>query len=178
MAEQVESDVDQNGTDPAFDKALEGLRATGASVEVVELVQLLARHGKEEGRLLAEYQAVEDSTNDPAAKYLVGLILDDERRHHLMLVEMANSIAWDTLSETPEPSLPRLSWRVDEKLLEQTRQLRQAEEQDRRELESMRRRLRPYADTTVWSLVLEIMLLDTDKHATILRFLEDHSRAH
>lgn len=179
MAQHSGEDVlteETTGTDPAFDKAIEGLRATGASVEMVELVQLLARHGTEEGRMLGTYEALAKSTDDPAARYLVDLILDDERRHHRMLAEMANAMAWDSLKKAPDPAVPRLSMHIDDELIEHTRRLREAEEHDRRELAAMRKRLRPYADTTMWTLVLDLILMDTDKHATILRFLEDHAR--
>jgi hypothetical protein len=37
-------------------------------------------------------------------------------------------------------------------------------------------RLRPFADTTLWVLVVDLMLLDTKKHATMLRFLERHGK--
>jgi hypothetical protein len=32
--------------------------------------------------------------------------------------------------------------------------------------------MRHYADTTLWGLILDMMLMDTKKHATMLRFLE------
>ena len=38
-----------------FDNALMGLRATGARLDIRDLVEFLARHGAEEGKLLATY---------------------------------------------------------------------------------------------------------------------------
>ena len=158
-----------------FERALDGLRATGASVTIRDLVELLARHGQEEGRILAEYERVAASTSDPAARYLVDLVLADERRHHQTLVEIATSMAWDTL-DTVETSVPPLGWHVDEELLAASRRLREYEDEDKRELQALRRRLRPFEQTTLWGLLVDLMILDTEKHATIMRFLEKHAR--
>lgn len=158
-----------------FERALEGLVATGASVTMRELVTLLARHGSEEGRILAEYEALGADTEDAAARYLVHLILEDERRHHRMLAEIATAMAWDTLGG--ESAVPALGWRPDEALAAATHRLRAYEEQDRDELQALRRKLRPFEVTTLWGLLVDLMILDTEKHATILRFLERYAKA-
>ena len=49
-----------------FDNALEGLRMTGASVDTRDMVQLLVRHGAEEGQLLATYEKLADESADEA----------------------------------------------------------------------------------------------------------------
>lgn len=158
-----------------FERALEGLRATGASVTIRELVGLLARHGSEEGTILAEYERVSDSATDPAARYLIDLIMDDERRHHRMLVELATSMAWGTLGAV-ETSVPALGWHLDEELIAATRTLREYEKKDHHELQALRKKLRPFENTTLWALIVQLMLLDTEKHAAILEFLERHAR--
>ena len=135
-----------------------------------ELVALLARHGTEEGRILAEYESLSAHTGDAAARYLIDLILADERRHHRTLAEIATSMAWDTLDG--KSAVPSLGWRPDEALAAATRRLRTYEEDDRGELQSLRRKLRPFEETTLWGLLVDLMILDAEKHATILRFLE------
>jgi hypothetical protein len=75
-----------------------------------------------------------------------------------------------------ERSTPGLPGGIDGELLRLTRRLLKAERADGRSLRRIRRRLRPFADTTLWALVIDMMILDTKKHATILRFLERHSR--
>lgn len=158
-----------------FERALEGLRATDASTTIQTLVELLARHGAEEGRILAEYERASASITDPAARYLIDLIMDDERRHHRLLIELATAMAWGTVNSSAS-AVPPLNWRVDNELAKATRTLRMYEEEDRRELEALKKRLRPFEDTTVWSLIAQMMILDTEKHATILKFLEHHAR--
>ena len=162
-------------TDPAFEKALQGLRATGASVDTRDLVELLARHGREEGKVLAEYEQLVAETDDRAVGYLGRLILDDERRHHAFLAEIANSLAWETAEVPGAPSTPPLPLHLSGALVDATRRLRKLEDDDRRELQALRERLRPFAETTLWSLLVDLMLLDTEKHATILRFIERHA---
>lgn len=158
-----------------FERALEGLRETGASVSIRNLVELLATHGAEEGRLLAEYEHLASSASDPAARFLVELIMEDERRHHRLLVQMAIEMAWGT-DRVVETGLPPLGWHLDPDLMIAIRTLRQYEEKDRHELQALKKRLRPFEETTLWSLIVQLMLLDTEKHATILRFLEHHAR--
>ncbi len=156
----------------SFDNALKGLRLTGASVDTREMVDLVVRHGTEEGQLLATYEQVAAHSPDEATRYLVGLIVEDERRHHRLLTELANAMAWESTPGSPEPSTPWLGRPVEGELLRQTQELRRAEQRDYRALRKLRRRVRPYARSTMWALVVDLMLLDTKKHATMLRFLE------
>ncbi len=161
-----------------FDNALKGIRMSGASTGSRDLVRHLEQHGSDEGELLAVYEDVAEHSTDEAARYLISLILEDERRHHRLLVEMANSIAWGDPSVSPDRATPAISGCVDGELLLLTRKLRRAEEADYRKLRRMRRRLRPFAKTTMWTLLIDLMMLDTKKHATILRFLERRNRHH
>ncbi len=165
-----------DAVDQAFERAFEGLRATGASADIASLVELLARHGSEEGRLLDVYEELAKSTSNKAVQYLVNLILDDERRHHRLLADVANAMAWESLNDDDVPVAPSLSPRADRALVEHTRKLRRAEREDHKKLRELRKRLRPYADTTMWALIVDLMVLDTEKHMAILRFIEQRSR--
>ena len=59
-------------------------------------------------------------------------------------------------------------------LIRETRALLREEERDKKELRKLRRQLEPYADTTVWALLVDLMIHDTEKHARILRFILAH----
>ncbi len=155
-----------------FEGAIDALRSTGASVGMRELVELIVQHGTEEGELLATYESLAADSPDAGVRYLVNLILEDEHRHHRLLAELGCALAWGMREQPPVDVVPRLPGAVSGLLLEQTKRLRKAEEEDFRALNRIKRRLRPFADTTLWSLVIDLMLLDTKKHATILRFLE------
>jgi len=89
-----------------FEQAFQGLRTTGASVSTHEVVEALDRHGGEEAELLERYQRFVEEAESPAARYLVQLILDDEQRHHRVLEELANSIAWVGRKGCPKKSSP------------------------------------------------------------------------
>lgn len=157
-----------------FETALRGLRMTGASVDTRDLVELIVRHGVEEGELLATYERLANASDNEMVAYVIGMILEDERRHHRMLAEVANAAAWARSPDAPDTVTPPLLPGIDGELLAQTRKLLAAEQADYRELRRIRRKLHPFADTTLWGLIIDVMLLDTKKHATMLRFLEKH----
>lgn len=162
--------------DELFESARDGLEETGASPETRELVDALIRHGEEEGELLARYQRFEHGAAAPEVRYLVRMILDDERRHHRMMAEMANALAWGLSRESPQAAVPDLTYddAGNAALTEETERLLAAEEADRFELKRLQKRLRPFAGITMWELLLEVMLLDNEKHARILRFILEH----
>jgi hypothetical protein len=162
-----------------FEDAISGLRATGASVGTTEIVYALDRHGREEAELLDRYERYVERNGSPVAKYLVRLILEEERRHHRMLEELANTIAWSHLgeegrAELPEP--PRERGVPDRRLGAETRSLLRHERKDRRQLGRLGRRLRSYGDVPLWSLLIELMRLDTEKHVSILTFIDKENR--
>ena len=164
------------GAPATFDGAVEGLRETGASVGTRELVELIVRHGAEEGALLATYEELATQAPDEGVRYLINLILEDEHRHHRLLAELSNAMAWGVTTKPPVATVPRMPGNISGALLEQTKLLRKSEDADYKDLRRIKRSLRPFADTTLWSLIVDLMLLDTKKHATILRFLEQQRK--
>jgi len=63
---------------------------------------------------------------------------------------------------------------ADDPLVAATRRFLACERKDHRELLRLRRTLRPYADTTLWALLVDIMVADTEKHQRILKFILEH----
>ncbi len=159
-----------------FESAVEGLDQMGASVQERGLVELLARHGREEGSMLEQYQRFAEEASSPAVRYLVKLILDEERNHHRLLAEMANTIAWGWSANSPAPATPEIFPQEDAggPLASETKALLAAEEKDRAELRRLRKQLKPFEETTLWALIVDLVLLDTEKHTRILRFISDH----
>ncbi len=156
--------------DHNFESAMEGLSATGASEESRELVDLFARHGSEEGAMLQRYQRFASEAHSPEVRYLVTLIIDEEHRHHRLLAEMANALAWGMSEESPVDAVPDITHRDsgNRTVIDETATLLRAEKNDKVELERLRKKLRPFRDTTLWELIVDLMLLDTDKHVKIL----------
>lgn len=163
-------------SEQTFDRAREGLRATNASVGDRDLVAILERHGVEEGAVLARYERLGAQANSEAVRYLVNLIMDDERRHHRVMVEIANAVAWANVKGAADvDTVPDLNaTRESAELLAATGELIAVEKQDARELKRLRREFKDYADTTLWGLLIDTMLLDTEKHRVILEFISSH----
>jgi len=157
----------------AFESSVRGLRATGASVDEYDVVGWITRHGEEEGALLSEYERFADEAPSPVTRYLVNLIVEDERRHHRVLAEIAHAIAWGTVREA-RPAVPRLvEGGADAEFVKQTKRLLASEKKDRAELRRLQRRLRSYSGT-IWPLLIDFMRSDTEKHIHILRYLVRH----
>lgn len=159
-----------------FDNARRGLEAVGASVRDRELVELLIRHGQEEGQILDRYNRFVTEAHSAAARYLVQLIIADEERHHRVMVELANAVAWGWSELSPQPAVPDLpvSTRAASDLVAETHRLLAAEKQDRKELQKLHKEFAAYSEYTLWDLLVDVMLLDTEKHMHILSFIEKH----
>ena len=162
-------------TDVSFETAAQGIHAVGASVDERDLVGLLTAHGEQEGAILERYRRFADHASSPAVRYLVRLILEDEERHHRVLAELANAIAWEASPVTPRDSVPDLEPGGDGELRAETKAVLDVELADLKELKGLRRRLSAYQDTTMWALLVDLMLLDTEKHVHILRFVASHA---
>jgi rubrerythrin len=156
-----------------FESSKSGLRAAGASTGDREVVEWITGHGKKEGALLERYERFAQEASSPVSRYLVKLIIEDERRHHVVLAEIAEAIAWGGVADA-RPSIPRLvEGGADAELIEETRKLLKSEKRDRAELRRLRRRLRSYSGT-VWPLLVDLMMRDTQKHTRILRYIVRH----
>lgn len=141
-----------------------------------KVVDQLSAHVDAERDVLAEYAAVAASIDAPDVRYLMQLILDDERRHHRFFRGMARAARAAQEWEHQEPKLPELTGRpLPEAVRATTRRMMVLERRDERELKALRRELRPVANTTLWALLVDLMILDTKKHERILGFIIDHA---
>jgi hypothetical protein len=153
-------------------------RIAGASVWEQEIYDHVSGHIATEGAILDEYQRLaEDPAGAPAFRYLAGLILADERRHHQLFNDLAESIrqvAELGLDDEPIPSLQGL--KADrERIMAATERLLSVERADAKELKHLAKDLKVVRDTTLWRLLLELMQDDTAKHIKILRFIRDRA---
>ena len=153
-------------------------RIIGASVWEQQLFDYVEDHVQSEGAILDEYQRLaDDQSGSPAFRYLTRLILDDERRHHQMFEDLAESVrqmAEMRLEDEPIPSLHGL--RSDrERIKAVTERLLAVERADAKELKRFERSLREVRDTTLWALLVELMQADTAKHIKILSFIRDRA---
>jgi len=151
----------------------------GASVGERQLFAHLTDHIKNEGALLDEYVDACSQTESKALAYVIGLLLDDERRHHRQFSELAATLKSEAELRPDDPVVPRLDMhRVDrDKVLSVTQRLLAMEKSDADDLKRLRRELRDVEDTTLWALLVENMQSDTAKHIAMLEFVERHTNA-
>jgi len=150
----------------------------GASVWEQELYEHVCGHVAAEGAILDEYQRLaEDPAGSPAFRYVARLILADERRHHQLFNDLAESIrqvAELRLDDEPIPSLRGL--KADrERIMAVTERLLDVERTDAKELKQLAKNLKEVRETTLWGLVVELMQDDTTKHIKILQFIRDRA---
>ena len=136
----------------------------------------LSDHVSAEADLIDSYRELAEAPGTPeAARYLIRLVIEDEERHHRLFHEIAtalgNDIAW---AHNPD-GVPNLQYRPPPPALaEVTRRFLAAERADAKQLRALRRELRPFRDTTVWVLLIELMEHDTAKHIRLLSFIRDN----
>jgi hypothetical protein len=137
--------------------------------------QLLAHfHEHVEGELglLEAYMDLRDKGPEHV-RYLVDLILNDEVRHHQIFQELANRVRSDIDFRDYEPKVPyvRKGPANSRALIEATDRFLAFEREDQKSLRRLEKELRPVRDTTLFSLLVQLMELDTKKHIAILEFI-------
>lgn len=143
---------------------------------VEKVLDQLSTHVDSERGVLAEYAAAAEVIDAPDVRYLMQLILDDERRHHRIFQEMARAVQAGMEGRDLHPQVPNLTGRpVPEEVRELTTRLLAVERKDEDELKALRRELKRVANTTLWALLVDLMALDTEKHERILTFIIDHA---
>jgi hypothetical protein len=145
------------------------------------LLHAVERHASAEAETLVQYEQLAVSSGDPVVALVMRLILDDEERHHGLLKRIEASLS-DALnwSHSPAalPTAPTPQQPLQADLAAVARALI-AEER------TGARKMRELADQEkgisggLHSLLLEMMALDSEKHARLLHFVENrlHGRA-
>lgn len=149
----------------------------GASVWELQMFQHLTGHTRREGAMLADYAELAATTESNALRYVINMLLEDERRHHRYFDELAMSLKSEAEFSEDEPVVPRLDLdRADPvELHDVTNRLLENEKADAKELRRLRKELHDVKDTTLWGLLVDVMLRDTEKHMEILEFIRRHA---
>lgn len=145
----------------------------GASVWEAEMFRHLVDHMEHERLLLEEYQEAATSTESKALAYVIGLLIDDERRHHQIFRSLAQTLKLDAEFAGGTPEVPHLDFGKANALQVRdiTKRLLRSEENDAQELKRLHNELHDVRDTTLWDLLVTIMRRDTDKHIAMLEFV-------
>jgi hypothetical protein len=150
---------------------------SGASVWERALFDHLVDHVEREWGTLKEYTSAAEQTNSKAFAYVVGLLADDERRHHALFADLASSLKAEAELGGAEPTIPYMDFHKADttKVRNLTLKLLKAEEQDAKDLKRLHEQLRDVKDTTLWDLAVSLMRRDTDKHIAMLEFVLQHT---
>lgn len=143
------------------------------------LLNAVERHATAEADALEQYAHIATASGDPVTVLVMRLILDDEERHHGLLkrieATLRDALEWShSRNALPTPTNP--SEPVHSDLPALARDLI-AEEQ------AGARKMRELADLQknvgggLHSLLLEMMAMDSEKHARLLKFVEQRLAA-
>ena len=149
----------------------------GASTWERELFELLVDHIEREREILQEYQQAAQETRSKAFAYVVGLLVEDEKRHHELFRSLAQTVRSEAELMPGSPVIPYMDFdRVDsEKIRRLSLDLLRNEDEDAKELRKLHDHLQDVQHTTLWDLVVSLMRRDTDKHIAILEFVLAHT---
>ena len=149
-------------------------QAEAASESPLErLLHAVDTHAAAEADALAQYEYLAEASGDPVVALVMRLILDDEVRHHGLLHRMATTLR-DALEWTSSPAalpkgapagrLPITFVKLAGSLIEE----------ERTGARALRRLAEQEQDINggLDSLLLEMMAMDSDKHARLLQFVE------
>lgn len=150
----------------------DGATPAGLSEWEAGIFEHLSTHMVQEGALLGAYQSLSEEADAEFVSYLIGLILEDERRHHRVFTELVDTLR-NRVEWGDRPGVPGVSDAANPvKLLVATEQLLDREAHDARELARFRRELRDLRGASVWPVLIDVMACDTEKHQGILRFVQ------
>ena len=148
---------------------------------VQRLMNEFQSHANQEEQWLTSYQAVAKEASDPLIRFLFGLIVADEQRHHeltnRMIAKLKDELAW-TRAEGLAPRVYEIG-KKRKQLLSSVESFLEAEGKGIKEFERLKKESQGlYRD--VFALLYTTMVHDSHKHIGILEFLrqkltESHS---
>lgn len=128
-------------------------------------------HTREELHFLERYDQAMLEIDDPAARFLLHMILRDEHLHHELFEEMTHAVLGEGDSAIAAAGVPAPSPDLAGALIEPTERFLEAERDDRKRLRKLSKDLEPLARESMWPLLVGLMEIDTEKHVRILEYL-------
>ena len=139
---------------------------------VQRLMNEFQSHADHEEQWLTNYQAIGKEASDPLIRFLLGLIVDDEQRHHeltrRMITKLKDELAWTRA----EGLAPRFYEKAEKRthLLSSVESFLDAERKGIKEYQRLKKESQGmYRD--VFALLYTTMIHDSHKHIGILEFL-------
>jgi len=139
---------------------------------VQRLMNEIQAHAAHEAKWLAGYQLSAKQSNDPLIRFLLGLIVADEERHHEITARMISKLK-DELTWTRSSGTLRRAGEKGEKrkaLLKSVESFLDAEREAVKEYERLKKESQGLY-RNVFVLLYTTMIHDSQKHMEILNFL-------
>ena len=137
------------------------------------LIRALEAHASAEAHDLATLQELVERSTDPVLKMLLELVADDEQRHHSLLQSMVRRLQ-EEVEFVSSPTALTVAEAVgasdDFQVPTALRSLIRDEHEGARHLRHVARQ-DPDLYDGLYALLLESIARDSEKHATILRYL-------
>jgi rubrerythrin len=139
------------------------------------IIDRLQEHMDSEREALISYGRLVEAAPDGHVRFLMNLILEDERRHHQLFADMAEQLRRE-VDQRGGAGLPEMRRTMDtEALRGETKALLELEREDLKMLRDLRKEVAKVADTRWWTALIDIMDADNRKHITILEFVRDNA---
>jgi hypothetical protein len=139
------------------------------------LLNAVQRHSAAEAAALAQYELIATDSGDPVVALVMRLILDDEQRHHGLLqrieASLRDALNWSH-SASALPSTPAANDAGGGSLATLAHELIDEEHTGARKMRELAQSEKNVGGG-LHSLLLEMMAMDSDKHARLLRFVEE-----
>jgi hypothetical protein len=143
------------------------------------LLNAVEHHASAEADALIQYEELAEASGDPIIALVMRLILDDEQRHHGLLkrieASLRDALYWShSPASLPTSSTPHKPRRTD--LAAIARGLVAEEHGGARKMRELADREKGIGGG-LHSLLLEMMAMDSEKHARLLQFVQDRLHA-
>jgi len=142
---------------------------------VEHLLDAVERHATAEQDALAQYEYLQSASGDPVVALAMGIILEDEERHHGLLkrieATLRDALDWTHSPEAlPAPTAP--AQRVTKTMVDTAGALIKEEHNGARALRDLAHREKDVG-YSLQGVLIEMMALDSEKHARLLEFVHD-----
>lgn len=135
------------------------------------LLRALESHIGAERNALSHYRQLAEGSGDPVVQLVMGIILEDEERHHALMRRLATRIQDDLYWKRSSEALPVGSpGNASADDLEELKTFILSEQSGIRELQEFSKQSEGLYQGLP-SELLEMMVLDSQKHERLLRFL-------
>jgi rubrerythrin len=153
--------------------AMWGIPESPEFSSVQRLMNEFQSHASHEERSLSSYKEITNESSDPLIRFLLGLIVTDEQRHHELTSRMISKLKNELARTRAEGLSRRVYGEVGKRtqLLLSVERFLEAERKGIQEYERLRKQSQGlYRD--VFALLYTTMIHDSHKHIGILEFLQ------